>query len=265
MLKGLLNDSLYQEFINYAFSVCDEVSLMKIFDSHVDENKRIRKIILNGEKIDEKKMQSKYSEKYLNNIVLKYYQNEDIFYKYDIKDIHEENLNVVEEVRLLKSEFGDFKNFKNYYEYYEGIQITVDSYEKLNYLNFFSKIIYDERKNIIKEAINSYIYEYFTNSWIEKNKKDLKKQEEVFMFEKKYGVNYYFKITSQIKKQILTYNNIYDFSYPKSLENICFYKNNELWFSSNSHEKSFFIVCSNLEELEILKNMRIPLDCIILK
>lgn len=259
-----LTNEKYKKFIEYTFSVCDKFSLTRIFDQHAEENERIRKIILDNEKIDEYQLLQKYSDEYLNYIISKYYNNEKIFYKYDIEEKKNETLNFKREIQNLKNEFQSFKDFKNYYKYYENIEIEVDSYEKLNFDNFFNKVMYDERKIIVKEAIHSYLYKCFTTYFLEEYNRELIEQESILLNGKEYGVIYYFKTSSLIKKKLLEYNNIFDFSYPRNLENLCFFKNGNLWFSSVSHEKDFFLNCSNDEEYEYLIQLGIPEDCLIL-
>ncbi len=264
MKQRVIKDMVYQKFINYSFSVCNQFSLTKIIDSHAEENRKIIEIILREEQISEEEFFQKYSEEYLNLLISKYYYNEKIFKDYNIKDFNVKKVNFSEEINSLKNEFKSFKDFKKYYEIYENINISVGSYEELNYENFFSKIIYDERRIVIEEAINVNYYENFTNLWLEKNRNNIIKEQEEFMFGKKYGIKYFFDTIPEMESQLLVYNDIFDISYPKSLENLCFYKNDKLWFSFISHERDFYIICSNKNEYDYLKEIGLSTECLVL-
>lgn len=254
---------LYKKIIEYAFSICDSFSITKIFSQHKEEEFRIRKIILESENIDEQALVEKYSKEYLEYLVSKYYYNKDIFSKYKIEKISVEEMNIGESIEELKKAYGDFANFKEYYETVENVKIEVNTYDELNYDNFFNKIFYDDRRCIIESAINSYIYDNFLDTWTEKNKKDLIKKAPIFMLDYEYGIEYYFKTNLLTKKQILDYNSIYDFSYPMVLEDISFFKDGKLWLSSVSHERNFFIKCSNADEMMYLKKLGVPKESLL--
>lgn len=250
-------DELYKKIMEYTFSVCDSFSITKIFDQHEKDHRKVREIILFGENISENTLLEKYSKKYLEYLVSKYYYNEDIFSSYEIEELLEENQDIETNIEELKQTYGEFKNFKEYYENIENIEINVDSYDKLNFDNFFNKIFYDERKCVIENAINSYIYDFFIDSWVESNKDCLIKKERIFMFDYEYGIEYYFKANSLTKKKVLDCHSIFYSCYPKILEDLCFFKKEKLWLSSISHERKFFIFCSNDIELEHLKKIGI--------
>lgn len=256
----MLKKEVCDDIIEYAFSVCDSFSITKIFSQHQEEELRIRKIILEGEKIDEQTLLKKYSKKYLDYLVSKYYSNDIIFSKYDMEEFLAEEMDISEDIEELKKTYGDFENFKEYYEAVENVKIEVNSYDELNYKNFFNKIFYDGRRCIIEDAINSYVYEQFLDTWIETNQKDLIKKEPIFMLDYEYGMKYYFKTNLLTKKTILEYNGIYNFSYPIVLENLSFFKGDKLWLSSVSHERTIFINCSSIEELRYLVKLGVSKD-----
>lgn len=51
------------------------------------------------------------------------------------------------------------------------------------------------------------------------------------------------------------FNNIYDWYFPNYLEDLCFYRNNEIWFDSTSHEQECLITPKDEKEEEYINSL----------
>ena len=71
------------------------------------------------------------------------------------------------------------------------------------------------------------------------------------------GICYKFELNSKTIKILNEVHNIYDFIYPKNLEDLWIYRNGEVWLDSVAHEEICCIYPANNEEYELLKSFGI--------
>ena len=68
---------------------------------------------------------------------------------------------------------------------------------------------------------------------------------------------YYLKINTETKKEVLSKKSLYDWCFPNSIEDICFFKDGYCFLETVAHEELCFIYCENKEEYEYLKSIGI--------
>ena len=132
-----------------------------------------------------------------------------------------------------------------------------------NYNQLYEKYsvnMVEERKTVIKNAIDEVVYKYYVDLFINKHKKDIIKvdieENEQIIGQNFVRTDYYFKLTPQLKTVILE-SNLFDWCFPKKLEDLTFVENNFVKFFSISHEKIYDIYCSSEEEYIFLKTLGI--------
>ena len=122
-------------------------------------------------------------------------------------------------------------------------------------------LIEDNRKSVIMGSIYEYFYNYVTNRFIDKFKDITIKKEEVLLTS---GVHhstiYYFKLNTDIKKELILKKSISKWQYPYSMEDISFYLDDYCYLRSISHEDICEIYYDNEEEFKYLKFMGIEFD-----
>ena len=73
-----------------------------------------------------------------------------------------------------------------------------------------------------------------------------------------YEEYYYFKMDKHFIDFFMNEtDNIYDFTFPYNLENLCIYINDDIWLESVADDKLCFINCRTEEEYEKLKSFGI--------
>lgn len=131
----------------------------------------------------------------------------------------------------------------------------VNRWENSNYDSYLKEL---NRHSVITSSIMNYIYEINTNNWINKYKDIIIKKNEILL---NSGVHhstiYYLKLNNEIKNELILKNSIFNWCYPSSIEDICFFKNGYCWLYSVTHEKICDIYCENKEEYEYLKSIGI--------
>ena len=111
----------------------------------------------------------------------------------------------------------------------------------------------------------NYKYNNTISKFIEKNK-DL-----IHSVEEKYGIwndeneiyitIYKFKTSDETKKILLQdFNDVYCWAFPNTLEDLCFYRKDDLWFSSITHEQECYILSNNIREQEYLESLTLEKD-----
>lgn len=142
------------------------------------------------------------------------------------------------------------------------VESRIKEYEaaKININNITDK----EEKFLIEEALEMRKYKSNRQKTLRKLKKYRlhKKYETMFSgFRNKkeipYSTTYYFKLDKELLNFLLEKNNIYDWVFEKSLENLSFYIKNIPFITTVSHERLCWIECRNQEEYEYFKSLGI--------
>ena len=111
----------------------------------------------------------------------------------------------------------------------------------------------------ISSSIKKFYYNNITNQWLAKNKFNTfnhKKNVHDFGNEKIYlNDTYSFRLNDELRREILSKKSLYDWRFPNSLEDICFFKDGYCFLETITHENLCFIYCDNKEEYEYLKSI----------
>ncbi|MCI9434949.1 MAG: hypothetical protein HFI86_06745 [Bacilli bacterium] len=125
-----------------------------------------------------------------------------------------------------------------------------------------SDVFTNQYKRICIDSIIDWLYyNEMTLKWLNKNKVNINNQKPIFLNnnsnKKKiyHSDDYYIKLTDDIKNEILNKKSLYDWCFPYSLEDICFFKDRNCWLYSVAHENLCIIYCESKEEFEYLKSI----------
>lgn len=211
--------------MDYIFKKCDAFSVTKRYDQHKEENETTINTISLLEKCLPKDLINNYSKKYLDKLYNQFKDNDLIF-----------NEAYKEKYECKHSGFSD---------------------------KFFDELKEMNREVCIKESIDWLYYDNVTNNWLSKNKENiiLKKEDIIptglIMEGFHISTTYFLKLTKELQEEILSKNSLYDWCFPYSVEDICFYENGRCWLLSVAHEEICDIFCENEEEYEYLKSIGI--------
>ena len=113
----------------------------------------------------------------------------------------------------------------------------------------------------ISGSIRRIYYNNITKQWLIKNEKNIfnhTKNIHNFGNEQVYLNDiYYLILNDELKSEILSKKSLYDWHYPNSLEDICFFKDGYCFLETVAHEGLCFIYCDNEAEYEYLKSIGI--------
>lgn len=225
MLAKKISGKTYIRLMNYMIQKCDMISLQRYYNQNPDQIKEVIDIIL-----------SKYS--YLMENLIKKYSKCNLYKLYN----------------KLKNDSDIFDS--RYMEKYEN-----DYYKKNYSRHEYLRIKKYNRKSVIYDSINWYIYNITTNSWLNKYSASIHSKEietlEYGSLNILYSDTYYIDLTSDIKEEILSKSDIYDWKYPTCLDNISFFKNGKCYLSTVAHEEICRIYCENKEEYNYFKSIGI--------
>lgn len=124
---------------------------------------------------------------------------------------------------------------------------------------------YDKKykKRVTDATINWVYYNNNTEKWLTKNVRNIincKKNDNCLGNPNVYHSDTYtFKLNEEIKSEILSKKSLYDWGYPDSLEDICFFKDGYCFLETITHENLCFIYCDDKEEYEYLKSIGIKI------
>ncbi len=225
LVKKNIDGDAYKKLLDYAFSKCDTISIIKYCDQHSQENNEIIKIILSKSQYTINDIVSKYSEKLIEEM-----------YNHFIDDSV-----IVDDEYKKKFEKRIDENFDKEH---------AERFKKRN------------RQLCIWHALGFTVYNALSDRWSKQYKNNIIIKKEKSISDIDYNLipytnTYYMKLDKHIKQEILNKNSIYDWRFPTSLEDLCFYKNDYCWLYSVAHEEICDIFCENEEEYEYLKSIGI--------
>ncbi len=207
----------YKVLMDYIFKNCNFISLIKRYNQHEVDTKRNINIILSSSGYSVDEIIEQYSDEFLEKIYEKFKNDEQIF--------------------------ND-----NYIKKYESDEIG-------------KMISYHNRWGMTSGAIVWLYYNEMTLKWLNKNKVNIvncKKNDNALGNPGVYHSDTYtIKLTDSIKSELVNKKSLYDWHYPNSLEDICFFKDGYCFLETISHESLCFIYCDNNEEYEYLKSIGI--------
>lgn len=180
-----------------------------------------------------------------------------------ITDIQRKNFELI----TSNKEFTKQKLLENYSEkFLDKIYNTYKDDERIHFNMLLQPSPLYKRLDIL-DGVELFVFQYKTEKFLEKYKNLLLEKIPVddCVFYDKNGKkletgNYKLKYKLNRKTAeflINNANNVYDFIYPKNMEDLCIYNNGTLWLDSVAHEKECVIFCTSNDEYELLKSFGI--------
>lgn len=144
-----------------------------------------------------------------------------------------------------------------YFEYKDDNRFFCDNEirKKLHYKNDveYQNVLTKYKKSYINSIIELFLYNERCIKFLEKYENNI-----IDKISTEYEEYYYFKMDKQFINFFMNEtDNIYDFTFPYNLENLCIYINDDIWLESVVDDKLCFINCRSEEEYEKLKSFGI--------
>lgn len=127
--------------------------------------------------------------------------------------------------------------------------------KKLHYKNDveYQNVLTKYKKSYINSIIELFLYNERCIKFLEKYENNI-----IDKISTEYEEYYYFKMDKHFIDFFMNEtDNIYDFTFPYNLENLCIYINDDIWLESVADDKLCFINCRTEEEYEKLKSFGI--------
>lgn len=144
-----------------------------------------------------------------------------------------------------------------YFEYKDDNRFFCDNEirKKLHYKNDveYQNVLTKYKKSYINSIIELFLYNERCSKFLEKYDNNI-----IDKISTEYEEYYYFKMDKHFIDFFMNEtDNIYDFTFPYNLENLCIYINDDIWLESVVDDKLCFINCRTEEEYEKLKSFGI--------
>lgn len=144
-----------------------------------------------------------------------------------------------------------------YFEYKDDNRFFCDNEirKKLHYKNDveYQNVLTKYKKSYINSIIELFLYNERCSKFLEKYDNNI-----IDKISTEYEEYYYFKMDKHFIDFFMNEtDNIYDFTFPYNLENLCIYINDDIWLESVADDKLCFINCRTEEEYEKLKSFGI--------
>ena len=144
-----------------------------------------------------------------------------------------------------------------YFEYKDDNRFFCDNEirKKLHYKNDveYQNVLTKYKKSYINSIIELFLYNERCSKFLEKYENNI-----IDKISTEYEEYYYFKMDKHFIDFFMNEtDNIYDFTFPYNLENLCIYINDDIWLESVADDKLCFINCRTEEEYEKLKSFGI--------
>lgn len=144
-----------------------------------------------------------------------------------------------------------------YFEYKDDNRFFCDNEirKKLHYKNDveYQNVLTKYKKSYINSIIELFLYNERCIKFLEKYENNI-----IDKISTEYEEYYYFKMDKHFIDSFMNEtDNIYDFTFPYNLENLCIYINDDIWLESVADDKLCFINCRTEEEYEKLKSFGI--------
>lgn len=240
----------YNELIDYCFNNSDYFSLTKYSDHRYILTKGVINYILNDGKVTNNELLDNDIDEMISKLSQLYKDNIDIF-----------RIDIIQKLHIAEVELEGYK-IVNSRRGIDASQKEIDRLEGI--LNLIDNDKYNEsidNSGVFYWVINHHRYDVNTSKFIEENKRIICSIEERNGLWGKndkdlYTTTYRFRVCEETRK-ILNNNfkNVYDWCFPNTLEDLCFYRNDELWFYSISHEGMCDIIMKDEKEEEFLNSI----------
>lgn len=222
--------------MDYFFQKCDTLSVTKCYDQHKEYHDKIINKFLSLENMTEQDVVNHYSRKYLGKMAEKYKDNKIIF----DDSYHTDRQNQYREYDTMYAAHCHGNSSKKLFGEYHPLSSQEQDY----------------RKGSIQSCISWLYYDKITSQWLKENKENIIFKKEKIISKWNFKEETYFlKLTKDLQKEILSKKSVYDWCYPKSIENVCLYKDGYCWFFSVAHEEICEMHCETEKEYEYLKSL----------
>lgn len=222
----------YKKLIEYASKTCDSFSLCQYdYGSMRDYEMENFKIITSNPKYSKDNIFKNFSQDLLDEIYNTYINNNRMHF----------NTKMLSYLKQNSKNQQEYEN-ESYFYNRQALTIGIELFVLKNKIEKF----FDEFKNAFLEKIE-------LDDYVLYDKNGNKVETENYKFK--------FKLNKKAKEFLINNaNNIFDFVYPKNLEDLCFYKNDKVWLDSVAHEEICCIYPKNDKEYEMLKSFGIKFD-----
>lgn len=249
-VKENIKDEVYKGVVSYFFNKCDVVSFTYRPDQHDDNTQKLKKI-LSELHYSQSFIERNYSCEFIGEFFKKNKDNH-LLFDNEYKNSYEKHL---------KNDYNGYRDFKTnlsnksmLYDKYDKYNIKIDL-DNLTFEEYKKFIVYDKRLNYIWSIFSRFFYTYKVKKILDKYKDNMIYKEVNSNGGKITNIRYFFKITKNLQKNIIKKNSIFDWCYPNSIEDICFYNNGFCRLFSVAHEKMLDIFCKDEEEYNHLKTI----------
>ena len=241
----------YNELIEYCFKNSDYFSLTKYNDQYYISTENIIRYILDDKKIT--------NDEILNDNIDELSRKLDKLYKENITIY---KIKLLQQLHIFESDLKYYNKFKSR----NGINYSEKNIKKIKDVlvliqnGEFKETI--DNSNWLFYTIRNYKYNKIISNFIEKTKNliySIEEKKGLWDDENEVYITIYkFKKCDETKKLLLQdFDNIYCWAFPDTLEDLCFYRNDEFWFSSISHEQECYIKPKDEIEEEYIKSLAI--------
>lgn len=258
-VKQDIKGEIYKNLIEYIVKGSDTVAFTYRLKRHNFQKKKIMNIILKETGFSKDDIINNYSDKFIYEIFEKFKDNDDIFRK-----CYKQNFDKFTDYDSYVDFMKDNKSKNWFIEEYSryGIKLSFDNMTHIEYKQFFK---YNDRLDIIWNAISYFVYKYNVENFIEKYKEEIIYEEKIIsndMSENEMvtSVCYFFKLSDSLKREILNNNSIYNWRFPFHIEDIEFYRNGYCWLLSVAHEHMLDIFCETKTEFQDLKKIGVEFE-----
>ncbi len=240
-----ISGDTYKNLIDYAYNECNYVLVKYYIDQHPGDGKEMMDIILSTPGFTKDDIIKNYSDNYLDKAYDHFKDNEKIF-----NDTYLGN----RKRKFLKGNiYRDSEYFRRKRTIKNNISRIYYDYIKETWLNRFKHNIVFKKINFVENIVIDDLddLDVFTIDFQKVPTTSVKiPHSEVYVL----------KFNEEMKEELLRRNSIYDYYFPKSLEDISFLKDNSYWLYSITHEEICDIYCEDKKEFEYLKSLGIEFE-----
>ena len=241
---------MYNQLIDYCFCNSDYFSLTKYNDHRYILTKGVIDYILNDGKVTKDEILNSDTDEMISKLSQLYKDNIDIF-----------RIDIIQKLHIARVELEGYKNVNSR----RGIAARQKEIDELEIvLNLIDNNKYNDsidNSGLFGWVINHYKYDFNISRFLNENR------EMIYSIEEKnglwgefdvdlYATIYKFRVCDETKNILMQdFNDIYDWCFPNTLEDLCFYRDEDNWFCSISHELVCDVIMRDKKEEDFFKSI----------
>lgn len=252
MIVKNIDNIKWKKLVEYAVHNCDTVVLSKRYDQWQTRNNKVQAYLSSFVNLSDVKVISS-----ILNI-------EDFLEEDEIFDMPESVLNKPLLVPKIVVSVEPIESFcKKFYSDLNFKSLLLE----LGFLKDTDSSNFNIIDSVIRENISWMYYQKKCNEFIEKYKYEKKLEKDIFfnesymkntlLYGKAYKTIYGFKIDNSLALELMDSECVYEWKWPKRLDDICFLKNDRVWLLSFSNRNFCDIFCENEREYKYLQSLGI--------